>query len=291
MRPPVACALESLFRNAGASETRIEWARAVMARQFRHELEEIVERGARETVKLPGYQHLQLELLRPNTRRGMLAILTTLEGGDWLALGDVFAEVAYGRASQGVDPTAIFALIDLTEDQIGELASHCLSGAEDLTLAAIIARRICDAGRKVIIDAFQRAHREARSAAQRLAAQFSAPVLPALPGVLVLPLVGELATARAQQVVDALLAAISRHTAHTAILDLTGLTATDATLAGHLQRIAACVRLLGARLVLAGVGPTLAAKLAGDTHTLHTITVHATLADALVVAARASPAR
>ena len=158
--------MESLFRNVGASEARIEWARAALGRQLRAEFEALVDLAAHATMTLPGYEQLQVDQVRPNTRRGMQAVLETLEGAAWDTLGALFGDVAYLRASQGLGPQALFMLLDQTEDQLGDIASRCLHGADEQILAAIVARRICDAGRRVIIEAFQRAHGEAREAAQ-----------------------------------------------------------------------------------------------------------------------------
>jgi anti-anti-sigma regulatory factor len=280
--------VESLFRSAGIDDARIEWARARLGAQFRVELDALIEQAAVETVRVPGYEHLRVDEVRGNTSRALFAIVATLEGGDWHNFGAVLRDVAYDRASQGLQPRALFAVVDFTEVQIGMVAARCLHGCEELVLAAIVARRICDGGREVIVDAFQRAHLEARESVTRLARQFSAPILPALPGVLVLPIVGAIGPARARQIVDVLLAAIAGHAAHTAIVDMTGLTAADATLPAHLQRVTTSARLLGARVVLAGISPTVARILVDDPRGLHGATIHATLADALVAAHAAS---
>lgn len=276
--------MESLFRGAGVDDARIEWARARLAVAVRAELDALVELAAAETVQVPGYEHVKVDDIRPNTRRGMQAIIATLEGGAWDGLGAVLRDVAYARASQGLQPSALFRLLDQTERQIGDIAARCLHGCDELAPAAIVARRICDAGREVIVEAFQRAHLESREAVTRLARQFSAPVLPALPGVLVLPIVGAIGAARAQQIVDVLLTAIAEHAAHTAIVDMTGLTAADEALPAHLHRVTSSARLLGARVVLAGISPTVARVLVDDARGLPGAKIHATLADALVAA-------
>lgn len=282
--------MESLFRNVGFGEDRIEWARATMGRQFRREFEAFTERAAQETVKLPGYEQVPVDQVRPNTRRAMQAILATLEGADYDGFAATLRDIAYIRAKQGLRPQALFSVLMLTEDSVGGVAASCLNGTDELVLGAIIARRICDAGRQVILDGFQQAHIEARDAAERLARQFSAPILPALPGVLVLPIVGAISAARAQQIVDALLAGIDRHGAHTAILDITGISDVDATLPAHLQRATSAARLLGARVVLAGVSPTVARLIIEDSGELRGVKVRSTLAAALQAALKVTPA-
>ncbi len=283
--------MESLYFIAGTDEASIDTARAAMGRHFRGVFEPFVEQAAIDTTKLPGYESVKLEQIRPNTRRSMTAILATLEGAAWHTFGAALQHVATMRARQGVEPRALFAVLDFTEVLINRIAVGSLSGPEAQVLGVIIARRICDSGRQIVVDAFQAAHLEARKELEHLAGQFSAPILPALPGVLVLPIVGAISAARGQQIVDALLAGIGHHDAHTAILDITGITDADATLPTHLQRATSAVRLLGARLVLAGVRPQVASMLAEHAGGLRGVEVHATLADALVAAAPATGGR
>jgi anti-anti-sigma regulatory factor len=147
--------------------------------------------------------------------------------------------------------------------------------------AAIVARRIAESAREVIIDGFQAAHGETRAAVDRLASQFSAPILPALPGVLVLPII---TPARADQIVDALLRGIDRYAAKTAILDITGITDVDAALPSHLQRAIATARLVGARVVLVGINPAIAGALVESRMDVRDINVLPTLAAALLAA-------
>lgn len=276
--------METLFHITGVSEERIDWARGVMARQLRDNLDAVVDKAAHDTTRVPGYEQIPIDRIRPNTRRSMDAILDVLAGADYLSFGATLRATADQRARQGVDPRALFKIVDLTEQIIASVAAACLQGLEELVLGMIIGRRICDSGRQVITDAFRQSHLEARAELDRLANQFSAPILPALPGVLVLPIVGAISPARAQQIVDALLAGVSAHTAHTAILDLTGITDADATLALHLRRATDAVRLLGARLVLAGISPHVARILVDHADAPRRREVHATLADALVAA-------
>lgn len=121
----------------------------------------------------------------------------------------------------------------------------------------------------------QRATQEAVIAAQREALrQLSTPVIPIAAGLLALPLVGSVDSARAQQIVDTLLTAVAEQRAHTVILDITGAPAVDAEAAALFVRIAQATRLLGATLVLTGVSPAVAqAMVALDLplHGVHTL--------------------
>jgi anti-anti-sigma regulatory factor len=276
--------MNRLYEAAGVSEESIQAARAAMGRQMRSEGDAFIDEAARRTMQLPGYQHLDLATVRPNTARSMMAVLETLEGGDMRLFGALAYQIAYTRAKSGLPPRSLYDLANVTEQLLIELSERCIVGTQALLSAAIVARRIAEAAREVIIDGFQAAHVETRAAVERLASQFSAPILPALPGVLVLPIVGEVTPARADQIVDALLRGIDVYAAKTAILDITGITDVDASLPSHLQRAIATARLVGARVVLVGVNPAVASALVASNMNVRDIHVLPTLAAALLAA-------
>lgn len=278
--------MESLLRNLGLTEEDLERARGAMGRRMRAELDAVTEQAAVRTMAIPGYESLHIDQVRPNTRRAMQSLLATLEGGEWADFGANFQAVALMRAREGLPPGALRDLADLTEGLLCDLVGRSLDAPLDRFAGALVARRICDLARAVIVDTFEQAHAEARAAVDRLARQFSAPILPALPGVLVLPIVGAVPPARARQILDSLLDGVVRHAAHTVVLDITGATDVEPALAADLQRLRAATGLLGARLVLVGVAPGVARVLLTGPTSLAGVPVHATLADALLAALR-----
>lgn len=94
-----------------------------------------------------------------------------------------------------------------------------------------------------------------------LIAELSAPLLPLAPGVLVLPLIGSLDDDRSAHVREVVLAGVVTHRARVLILDLTGLRAVDGPSADRILGLVAAVQLVGARVVLTGIRPTIAATL------------------------------
>lgn len=81
------------------------------------------------------------------------------------------------------------------------------------------------------------------------------PVLRLAPAVVVVPLAGSVDEARAAEIVEALLAALARQPAATAIVDISEQAAVAGPLAGLLLRASRALRLLGVRLVVTGVRP------------------------------------
>jgi rsbT co-antagonist protein RsbR len=84
------------------------------------------------------------------------------------------------------------------------------------------------------------------------------PLLPVADGVLVMPLVGGMDQARAQQVMETLLAGVVQHRTRVAILDVTGVRRIDASVVSALVGVAHAVRLLGAEIIVTGVRPDMA---------------------------------
>lgn len=88
--------------------------------------------------------------------------------------------------------------------------------------------------------------------------ELSSPVIEVWTGVLCLPVVGVMDTARSSEMTDALLRAVTEKSARYAVIDVTGIEVMDSATADHFLRMAKAVRLLGAECVLAGVSPNIA---------------------------------
>lgn len=86
----------------------------------------------------------------------------------------------------------------------------------------------------------------------------STPIIQVWEGILVLPIIGALDDARAAGVMEGLLHGVVSRQARYAILDLTGVPGMDAPTAGHLVKVVRAARLLGAEVLLCGVGPQVA---------------------------------
>ncbi len=89
----------------------------------------------------------------------------------------------------------------------------------------------------------------------------STPLIPVADNVIVMPLIGTIDHARAQQVMDTLLQGVADNHADIAILDITGVPMIDSHVADALIRAAMAVRLLGTQVILTGIGPSMAETL------------------------------
>lgn len=114
----------------------------------------------------------------------------------------------------------------------------------------------------------------------------STPVIPVTDHILVMPLVGVLDSQRMAQVLTTLLEEISRRSASTAIIDITGVGTVDTAVADMLFRAARAVRLLGARVILTGIRSEVAQVLVSLGVNLAGIITHGTLQSGIAYAQR-----
>ncbi|WP_437307185.1 substrate-binding domain-containing protein [Sorangium sp. So ce388] len=109
--------------------------------------------------------------------------------------------------------------------------------------------------------------------------ELGCPLIPLLPGVLLVPLIGAIDSGRALQVLTAVTDGVGRHAARFVLLDITGVPAVDAQVAHALGQTSRAVALLGARVILVGVRPEIAMSLVGVE--LGALSTYSSLAGAL----------
>jgi rsbT co-antagonist protein RsbR len=119
---------------------------------------------------------------------------------------------------------------------------------------------------------------------QRELLELSTPVLSLWEGIIALPLIGTLDSARAEVVMENLLEKIVASGAHTAIIDITGVPTVDTLVAQHLLKTIAAARLMGAHCILSGIRPQIAQTIVHLGIDLDTVVTKATLADAFLAA-------
>lgn len=114
--------------------------------------------------------------------------------------------------------------------------------------------------------------------------QLSTPLIPLAEGIVLMPLIGSMDGGRAEQVIETLLEGVVTHAALIAILDITGLPVVDSYVAGALLQVTQAVKLLGAEVVLTGIGPNVAQTLIGIGADLSTIVTPGTLQSGIAYA-------
>lgn len=121
---------------------------------------------------------------------------------------------------------------------------------------------------------------------QALVRELSTPLIPLAQGVLVMPIIGTVDSLRAQDIMQTLMEGITAQRARIAILDITGVRAADGQVANALIQAARAARLLGAEVVLTGIGPEVARSLVEEGVNLGDIATLSTLQSGIAYALR-----
>jgi rsbT co-antagonist protein RsbR len=112
-------------------------------------------------------------------------------------------------------------------------------------------------------------------------AEISTPVIRVWDGILALPIIGTLDSARTQVVMESLLSQIVETGSGITILDISGVPAVDSLVAQHLIKTVSAARLMGAECIISGIRPEIAQTIVHLGIDLSGIITKATLASAL----------
>jgi rsbT co-antagonist protein RsbR len=109
----------------------------------------------------------------------------------------------------------------------------------------------------------------------------SVPVIQVWENILLLPLVGAIENRRAAQVIESLLESVGRTSAQIVIIDITGVSVVDTSVASYLIRAVQATQLLGCQSILVGISPEIAQTMVGLGVDFSQITTRATLQNGL----------
>jgi PAS domain S-box-containing protein len=140
----------------------------------------------------------------------------------------------------------------------------------------------------ILRDITERVRMEAEllAAQSSLISELSTPLMPISDEVMVMPLVGSIDSARAQQITERLLEGVAASKVRTAIIDITGVPVVDTQVADAILRAAQAVKLLGAQVVITGIGPEVAQTLVGIGLSLDGMITRGTLQSGIAYAMR-----
>ena len=205
--------------------------------------------------------------------------------GAWLEARDMLGELSGARARAGDTPseTAMFVfslkqpLFDLLRRELGRDAEAL---AREVWLATVLLDRLG----LFTTEAHQKSREEVILRQQQDMLELSTPVVQLWDGILALPLIGTLDSARTQVVMENLLQRIVETGASIAIIDITGVATVDTLVAQHLLKTVAAARLMGADCLISGIRPQIAQTIVHLGVELNDVVTKATLADAFRVA-------
>jgi rsbT co-antagonist protein RsbR len=189
---------------------------------------------------------------------GVKAILADIEEVNPHHLGDLLAGVAEQRVRQGLQLHDAQRMLRVLDRVLRDLCCDGYPDPKERLMAIERCHAVVSAAREAAFEGFVRATATVLGEQLEIVKQLSAPILPIYAGVLLLPLVGLIDAQRAEQIMESLLSAIERVRASVVIMDITGVPAIDASVAGFLTQASRAAGLLGARVVFVGIGPAIA---------------------------------
>ncbi|GGE34411.1 modulator protein RsbR [Pullulanibacillus camelliae] len=93
---------------------------------------------------------------------------------------------------------------------------------------------------------------------KRALLELSAPLIPVMEHIAVMPLIGTIDTERAKLIMENLLEGVITHRAEVVLIDITGVPVVDTMVAHHIIQAAEAVRLVGSECILVGIRPEIA---------------------------------
>ena len=223
-----------------------------------------------------------LKLLNAAAQHGNLA---ELSGAEWEAVREFLASVSRSRAVQGFtsDETATF-VFSFKKPLFNRLRQELGSDPAALAEETWSASELLDKLGLHTIKTFQKAREDVINRQQEELLELSTPVVKLWDGVLALPMIGTLDSARTQVVMESLLQRIVDTGSEIAIIDITGVPTVDTLVAQHLLKTVTAIRLMGADCIISGVRPQIAQTIVHLGVDLQGVTTKANLADALTLA-------
>jgi rsbT co-antagonist protein RsbR len=215
--------------------------------------------------------------------------LTNISASEWNGAREMLAEVSRSRSHQGFSPseTATF-VFSLKKPVFARLQQELAKDGEVLNDETLSASELIDRLGLLTTEVYQTAREEVIVRQQQDMLELSTPVVKLWEGILALPLIGTLDSARTQVVMESLLQKIVETGAEVAIIDITGVPTVDTLVAQHLIKTVTAARLMGADCIISGIRPQIAQTIVHLGVNLSDITTKASLADAFAVALRRS---
>jgi rsbT co-antagonist protein RsbR len=222
-----------------------------------------------------------IQLLGDAARNGNAADPTS---DSWKPVRGFLTQLSEARARQGYtsSQTAMF-VFSLKEPLFTVLQRETKDPAE-LATATWELSTLLDKLGLLTVSAFQETRESFIARQQEEMLELSTPVVKLWDGILALPMIGTLDSARTQVVMETLLHRIVETGSLIAIIDITGVPTVDTLVAQHLLKTVTAIRLMGSDCIISGVRPQIAQTIVHLGVNLQGISTKATLADALALA-------
>jgi rsbT co-antagonist protein RsbR len=231
--------------------------------------------------------------LRANSQEFLGALTEALtQGGSydisassWSRVRDFLAELSRQRAAQGFSPTETATFVfSFKRPLFARLRQEYANDVETLADEIWVSSDLLDKLGLYTGEVYQKTRESVIARQQQEMLELSTPVVELWRGILALPLIGTLDSARTQIVMQNLLEAIVSKGAELAVIDITGVPTVDTLVAQHLLKTVAAARLMGADCIISGIRPQIAQTIIHLGVDLGGVLTKATLSDAFQLA-------
>ena len=214
-------------------------------------------------------------------------VVRMISDADEHAAGELRAalvELSRDRARDGFTPSETALGVFSLKEAVYELVADAAEMAPEFL---IFSRTVDDLGLRTF-EAYSAAREQIISDQATAMMELSTPVVRLWEGIIAVPLVGTLDSARTQLVMERLLDTLVATGADHAVIDITGVPTVDTEVAQHLLKTVGAARLLGAECTISGIRPQVAQTIVSLGIEFGDVATKATLADALITALRSS---
>ncbi len=250
----------------------------------------ILDRWVQDQVAATGHRRgLMTDAELREQSREFLALLrqaapsgVEIDTAAWTAVRDFLGRISVSRAVQGFSPseTAGFVLA-LKQPVFDQLRREGGEGQFDEVWPINL---LIDRLGLYTTEVYQKGREQVILRQQEEMLELSTPVVKLWDGILALPMIGTLDSARTQVVMEALLQRIVETGASVAIIDITGVPTVDTLVAQHLLKTITAARLMGADCIISGIRPQIASTIVHLGVDLSDVITKATMADAFGLA-------
>ena len=200
---------------------------------------------------------------------------------EWNAVKSMLSELSVSRARLGSTTGETASFVLSFKQPIFEALNKEFDKDPNLAKMTWALSVAIDNLALVTTDAFQKTREDLIRRQQKDILEMSTPVIKMWDGIVAVPLIGTLDSARTQIVMENLLQKIVDVGAKIAILDITGVPTVDTQTAQHLIKTVSATRLMGAECIISGIRPQIAQTIVHLGIDIQDIVTRATMEDAL----------
>jgi len=235
---------------------------------------------------------MQKDDLREESRKFLATFVRALrsgrsdvEGSEWKDARETLAAISISRGRRGFSPSETASFVFSLKQPVfqvlrDELAADPRRLAEETWNLSLVLDRLG----LYTTEVYQKGREEVIARQQQEMLDLSTPVVELWDGILAVPLIGTLDSARTQVVMESLLERVVTTGSRLAIIDITGVPTVDTLVAQHLLKTVAAARLMGAECIISGIRPQIAQTIVHLGVNLSDVITKSNMADAFQIA-------